>query len=339
MKAAVFKGPGKGLRIEELPDPAPEAGEVVIRVGRVGICGSDLSMTSGEGQQLATDSVIGHEFCGEVVALGTGVDNLHLGDRVAPLPFVGCGHCPACYAGYVHRCQQLRVDIVAGYAQYSRVGARDCVQLSETVSDEEGALIEPLAVGLQGVRKAALPVGAKVLVVGAGPIGLSAAFWAQRLGASRIAVVAQSARRSSVVATMGFGKLVAQGEASDPQQAIADVLGGMPDVVFEAAGVPGAIARAIEYVKLTGTVIGLGIPVGVDSFVPALAVWKEVRVQFSMCYNRQDFAYAEQIIAAGDHRPRAMISATISLDRLPDKFESLRGHTSECKVMVAPNGL
>lgn len=337
MKAAVFQGPGKGLRIEERPDPAPEAGEVVIRINRVGICGSDLAMTSGEGQQLPTDSVIGHEFCGEVVALGAGVDILRLGDRIAPLPFVGCGHCPACLAGKVHHCPQLRVDVVAGYAEYSRVGAHDCVRLSETVSDEEGALIEPLAVGLQGVRKAAAPVGAKVLVMGAGPIGLAAAFWAQRLGAGRVAVMANSARRGNVVSAMGLGPLLAQGDLSDPLQAVTDTLGGMPDVVYEAVGATGALARAIDYVRPGGSVIALGICSGVDSFIPSIAVWKEIQMRFSMCYDRQDFLYAEQVMALGDHRPRSMITGTITLDALPEKFESLRGTTSDCKVMVAPN--
>ena len=249
MKAAVFKAPGQPLVIEERPEPEPETGEVLIRVRRTGICGSDLHMTSGHGQQLALDSVIGHEFCGEVVALGPGVQRLQLGDRVAPLPYIGCGECLACRVGRPIGCPHLK-PVVAGFCEYSRVGERDCVLLPPEVTDAAGALIEPLATGLQGVRKARLEVGARVLVTGAGAIGLAAAFWAGRLGAGKVAVMASSTRRQPIAAAMGASGFIAQGDEPDVSAAIQDVLGGAPDVVFEAVGLPGAIAQAIDYVKL-----------------------------------------------------------------------------------------
>ena len=336
MKAAIFKGPGQPLAIEERPDPSPEAGEVLIRVRRVGICGSDLHLTSGDGLQLPVGSIIGHEFAGEVVALGAGVDRIKLGDRIAPMFFVGCGHCPACFAGQPHHCPQARPDVLTGFSEYSRAGQHECVLVPPGVSDEEGALIEPLAVGLQGVRKAALTVGARVLITGAGPIGLATAFWAQRLGASRVAVMGASARRSNIAKALGASHFIAQKEVADPAAAIQEALGGAPDVVFEAVGLPGAIAQAIDYVKPLGTVVSLGFCGVPDSFVPVVALVKEVRLLFSMCYDRQDFQYAADVMAAGDHRPRAMITDTISLDELPQKFESLRGASADCKVMIAP---
>ncbi len=336
MKAAVFKGPGRGLAIEERPDPVAQPGEVLVRVKRAGICGSDLLMTSGEGAQLASDSIVGHEFCGEVVAVGAGVDHIRAGDRVAPLPFIGCGHCPACHAGTPHRCPAARIDVVAGFCEYSRVGANDCVALPPAVSDEEGALIEPLAVGLQAVRKAAMKVGAGVLVLGAGPIGQSAAFWARRLGASRVVVAASSARRSAIATALGATHFVALQGAADPRKEIQDALGGLPDVVFEAVGLPGVIDQAIGHVKPTGTVVSLGLCGGSDSFMPAVALWKEVRLLFSMCYDRADFQYTVDVIASGDHRPSAMITDTIRLDALPQRFERLREANADCKVMVDP---
>lgn len=338
MKAAVFKRPGQPLVIEERPDPTPQAGEVLIRVSRAGICGSDLQMSSGEGQQLPEDSIIGHEFCGEVVAVGAGVENIRLGERVAPIPFIGCGNCTACHRGQPHRCPTAQIDVVAGFCEFSRVGASDCVVLPPQVTDEEGALIEPLAVGLQGVRKAAMSIGSRVLVTGAGPIGLSAAFWAQRLGASRVAVMASSGRRSAIALAIGATHFIARREVSDPAVAIEEALGGQPDVVFEAVGKPGAISEAIGYVKPMGTVVSLGFCSGPDSFIPAVALWKEVRLLFSMCYDRQDFQYTSDVMAAGDHRPRAMITSTIGLDELPRRFEELRGATADCKVMVMPWG-
>ncbi|MBI4984227.1 MAG: alcohol dehydrogenase catalytic domain-containing protein [Rhodocyclales bacterium] len=336
MRAAVFKGAGRGLAIEERPDPIPGPGEVVIKVGRAGICGSDLHMTSGHGQQLPTDSIIGHEFAGEVVAVGVGVRRIRLGDRIAPMPFVGCGRCLACQQGRPHRCLQARIDVVGGFGEFSRAGENDCVVLPAELSDEEGALIEPLAVGLQGVRKAAMAVGSRVLVTGAGAIGLATAFWANRLGAGRVAMLANSSRRAEIARSMGAAAFVSLQATEDVTATVNEVLGGPPDVVFEAVGLPGAIRQAIDLVSPLGTVVSLGFCGGEDSFVPAIALWKEVRLLFSMCYDKQDFQHAADVMAAGDHRPRAMITDTISLAALPAKFETLRGASKDCKVMVAP---
>lgn len=340
MRAAVFKGPGSNpvLAIESRPDPVPGAGEVLIKVGRAGICGSDLHMTSGEGPQMAVGSIIGHELAGEVIALGTEVEHIRLGDRVAPLPFVGCGHCAACLAGRPHHCPAARFDVVHGFSEYSRVGVRDCVILPTGLTDEDGALIEPLACGLQAVRKAGLVPGARVLVTGAGPIGLAAAFWAQRLGAGRVAVMAASARRGRIATAMGASHFIARKDVTDPVAALRDALGGAPEVVFEAVGLPGAIAEAIDYVKPQGTVVSLGLCSVPDTFVPVVALMKELRLLFSMCYDRQDFQYTAEVMAAGDHRPRAMITDTIGLDALPARLEKLRGASIDCKVMVAPWG-
>ena len=338
MKAAVFQGIGQPLAIAERPDPAPGPGEVLIRVGRAGICGSDLHMTSESGSFIAPGTIIGHELAGEVIALGPGVSQLRIGDRVAPMPFVGCGHCPACDAGRPHHCAQARIDVVSGFCQYTRAGANDCVVLPPELSDEDGALIEPLAVGLQGVRKAQMPVGCRALVLGAGPIGLASAFWARRLGASRVAIMASSKRRERFARALGATHFIAQSQTSDAAAAVNDALGGPPEVVFEAVGMPGAIGQAMEYVMPRGIVIGLGFMTEPDHYSCTTALMKEVRVWFSMVYEKRDFQYTAEVMAAGEHAPRAMITDTVSLEAMPAKFESLRGATTDCKVMVAPWG-
>ncbi len=336
MKAAVFQGVGKPLIIEERPDPVPGPGEVVIKVGRAGICGSDLHMTAEPGTAFQPGTIIGHELAGEVVALGAGVTRVRVGDRVAPMPFVGCGRCAACEDGRPHHCAQTRIDVVTGYAQYSRVGANDCVVLPPGLTDEDGALIEPLAVGLQGVRKAQMPIGCRALVLGAGPIGLASAFWARRLGASRVVVMAHSKRREPFARALGATGFIAAGEVADAGAAINDALGGPPEVVFEAVGAAGSVARAMEYVAPRGLVVALGITSEPESYSCLVAIMKEVRVWFSVVYEKRDFQYTAEIMAAGDHTPRAMITDTVSLQAMPAKFESLRGPTADCKVMIAP---
>ncbi|MBV6423478.1 MAG: Sorbitol dehydrogenase [Steroidobacteraceae bacterium] len=339
MKAAIFQGIGKPMVVEDRPDPSPGPGEVVIRVGRAGICGSDLHMTSEPGSSIAVGTIMGHEFAGEIVALGKDVTQLKIGDRVAPLPFVGCGHCAACDDGRPHHCPRARIDVVTGFSQYSRVGANDCVVLPPALTDEDGALIEPMAVGLQGVRKAALQVGCRVLVMGAGPIGLACAFWARRLGASRVALMASTRRRERFAQALGATHFIAQGEVDQPAAAVNDALGGPPDVVFEAVGIPGAIGQAMEHVAPRGLVVGLGFTTKPDSYVGTVALMKELRLWFSVVYEKRDFQYTAEVMAAGEHAPRAMITDTVSLDAMPAKFESLRGPTADCKVMVAPWGI
>ncbi|TAK53329.1 MAG: alcohol dehydrogenase [Gammaproteobacteria bacterium] len=336
MKAAVFKGPGRGLVIEERPDPVPGPGEIVIRVGRVGICTSDLNMTSGHGYQYPAESVFGHEFAGEVVAVGPGVTEFRRGDRVAPLPFIGCGHCAACGAGRPQSCAEVQNFVVAGYCQYSRVGVRDCVRLPAEVSDEEGALVEPLAVGLQGVRKAGMTAGARVLVMGAGPIGLACAFWARRLGASRVAVLARSARRAALATAVGADAFIASAGVADVTAAAGQALGGAAEIIFEAAGAPGSIGMAVDLAGPGGTIVVMGLSTEPETFLPATAVFKELRLLFSLCYERSDFQQVVAAIAAGDHRVRALITDTIPLAALPERFERLRGSHADCKVLVAP---
>src|SRR3954447_16173837 len=202
MQAAIFKGVGQPLVIETRPDPVPESDEVVLRVGRCGVCGTDLAMTDGSGQVYESDSVIGHEFAGEVVATGTRVTGLKVGDRITALPYAGCGHCATCLAGRPNFCAQFR-GVAGGFGQYLATPERVTVKLPSTLTLADGALIEPLAVSLHGVALAQMTPGARVLVIGAGPIGLGAVYWARRLGAGPIAITARRRRAESLAAQMG----------------------------------------------------------------------------------------------------------------------------------------
>jgi 2-desacetyl-2-hydroxyethyl bacteriochlorophyllide A dehydrogenase len=336
MRAAVFKGIGQPLSIETRPDPVPGAGEMVLRVGRCGVCGTDLSMTAGSGQVYERDSVIGHEFAGEVVAIGPGVESFRVGDRATALPFTGCGRCATCLAGRPNFCAHFR-GMAGGFAEYVAVTERVAVKLPRTVSLADGALIEPLAVSLHGVALAQLAPGSRVLVIGAGPIGLGAVFWARQLGAGAIAVTATSRRAESLAIQMGASAfLPPEDNHQELPQIAATALGGAPDVVIEAVGKKDLIAHAINCVRPAGTVVVLGFCNTPDSFVPATAVWKEVKVQFSMTYSIQEFEHVARVLDRGAVEPRAMVTDTVPLESLPDAFEALRLRTHQCKVLVDP---
>ena len=280
MKAPVFKGVGKPLAIETLPDPTPGPGEMVIKVARCGICGTDLHMTDGHAQTFPEGTVIGHEFAGEVVAVGPGVTRFKTGDVAAALPVIGCGRCASCLAGETIWCEKGLIGLVGGYGQYAIAATHAAIKLPSTLSVEDGALVEPLAVSLHGVTLAELKPGARVLVLGAGPIGLGCVFWAKHVGAGRIAVVSRSRRGEAIAMEMGATAFV---QTSD--ELMTDVnaaLGGLPDVVFECIGVPGQLAQAINLVRPRGTVIVLGNCMLPDTIIPSLAMFKQVRIQGSM---------------------------------------------------------
>jgi threonine dehydrogenase-like Zn-dependent dehydrogenase len=335
MRAGVFKGVGRPLAIENRPDPTPGDGEIVIKVGRCGVCGTDLAMSDGSGQVFETDSVIGHEFAGDIVAVGRGVGRLRMGDRVTSMPFTGCGHCATCLSGRPNFCAEFR-GMAGGFAEYVVSTERTAIKLPATLSLADGALVEPLAVGLHGASLAQIRPGSSVLVIGAGPIGLAAVFWARRLGAGPIAVTAASRQRETLALRHGASAFVLPEKSDDLPQAASAALGGMPDVVIEAVGKKGVIAQAINCVRPAGTVVVLGFCSQFDSFLPAIAVWKEVNLQFAMTYNLAEFEHVARVLDRGDVDPRAMITDTIALNALPGVFEAMRHRTHQCKVMVDP---
>jgi 2-desacetyl-2-hydroxyethyl bacteriochlorophyllide A dehydrogenase len=334
MKAAVFVGVGKPLAIETLPDPTPEAGQLVLRVGRCGICGTDLHMTSGVGETFPDGIVLGHEFAGEVVAAGADTDGFAVGDYVSALPVMGCGMCGNCRSGEPAWCEQGLIGMAGGFGQYAIAKASAAIKLPKTMSLEDGALVEPLAVSLHGVNLAELRLGAKVAVLGAGPIGVGAAYWAKRAGAGKLAVTARSDRGERFARAMGADSFLLGGE--DLAERVADALGGPPEVVFECAGVPGTIAQAIDLVGPRGTVIVLGNCMVPDSFYPAQAMFKQVRIQCSMIYSVAEFEAVAASFDAGHVEPRSMVTGTWSLDELPAGFEAMRERTTHCKAMVDP---
>lgn len=337
MRAAIFKGAGLPLAIENIPDPTPGPGEVVMKVGRCGICGSDLHMTDGHSPAFSypAGSQLGHEFAGEVVAVGAGVSRLKVGDRITALPFHGCGKCATCLSGKPNFCAEFSGN-APGFAEYALTAERVAIKLPSSLSMEDGALVEPLAVGMHGVALARMAPGARVLVIGAGPIGLAAVFWARQLGAGRIAVTASSRRRERMALDMGADQFVMPEAGQSLAEATAAALGGAPDVVFECVGKQDLIAESVNCVKPAGCVVVLGFCTVPDSFIPALAVWKEVRMQFAVTYSLAEFEHVARTLDAGHVEPRNMITDTVSLDQLPAAFEALRERSSQCKVMLAP---
>lgn len=337
MKAAVFAKPGQALTIETLPDPTPGATDLVMKVCSCGICGTDLHMTEDHGPAFTYPSgtIPGHEYAGEVVAIGKEVKDFKIGDRITSLPYTGCGHCATCLRGLPSHCAQFR-GLGSGFSEYALVSERTSIHLDERLSYDDGALVEPLAVGLHGAAMANIQPGQTVLVIGAGPIGLASAFFARKLGAGKVAVSASSRRRESYASGLGTDFFVVPEEGQSLAEATAQVLGGPPDVVLECAGKTGCIENAILTVRPMGTVVVMGFCTDQDHFVPAVAMWKEVNLKFSNTYSVGEFAHVADVLARGSLEPRLMVTSHVSLDQVPQKLEALRRPNQECKVLINP---
>lgn len=334
MRAAVFQGLGRPLVVETLPDPTPGEGQVVLKVGRCGICGSDLHMTEDPMFGVPLGAVLGHEMAGEVAAVGRGVERLRVGDLVSVMPVRGCGHCASCLAGEPAWCREMALE-GGGYSEFAVTSERQCVALPKSASLADGAIVEPLAVALHGVILSEMKPGDAVVVLGAGPIGLATAFWARRMGASRVVVTYISRHQEERAFAMGATDFIADRE--DVVGQVDRLLGRKADVVFECVGLPGLIAQAVDHARVKGTVLIMGLCTQPDTFVPFTALSKELRLQTAAFFKAQEYQSALDALNNGAAEPRALITDTISLAALPETFEGLRRRTHQCKVLVAPH--
>ncbi len=333
MKAAFFDDVGSPLRLGDLDRPEPADDEVLLRIAACGICGSDLHMTEDPATfRLGRGDVLGHEFAGEVVQCGRDVGTLRPGDRVAVAPMRGCGHCDSCGRGEPAWCREMRL-IGGGYAEFTTVAARQCRNLPDDLPAAEGALAEPVAVGLHAVLRSGLKPGQRVLVLGAGPIGLLVAFWARRLGARHVVVADLSRHQEDRAAAVGATGFALSGPSL--AETFRDGAGGPPDIVFECVGKRGLIDQACRLVRSHGTVVGVGLCVGGDEWDSFAALSKEIQVVFAVFFTMAEFETAIEALGPGRFRPQALITDRIGLAEVPTTFEALRRRTTQCKVLIA----
>lgn len=333
MLAAVFKGPGKPLEIEVLPDPEPGPGQLLLKIVRCGICATDILMSGDNAFTVPNGYVLGHERGAEVIAVGKGVERFRVGDHVVPHNTRGCGTCDECRGGTPFFCAKMEMNM-AGFAQYMVCDERFCARVPHHLSLEDAALVEPLAVGLHACQLTGDLRDKKVVVLGAGPMGLAAIYWARRHGADKIATVATSRQRETIARGIGSDAFFTNGD--DLAGEIGEALGGQADVVFEATGVPGTIAQSADLVRARGTVTVIGMCAHADTWTPAWPMLKELRIQFGVGTSLAQFAQVADTLSAGHVEPRLMITDTVSLERLPDTFEALKGRNQQCKVMLDP---
>ena len=333
MKAAIYPGHGKPITVETLLDPQPGPDDVVIKVARCGICGTDLSFTRGAMFDFGANVQFGHEYAGEIVELGNNVSGFKLGDRIAVLPSVACGQCHSCRTHENNvLCTAMPGGAMHGFAELARVPISVATKLPATLSLADGALIEPLAISLYGVKLARIEPGDKVLVLGGGTVALYAIYWARRLGAGRIVAMSRSARRKDLSLAMGADAFVAFGDNEAGE--VNEALGGAPQHVFECVGAEGMLAKAVSHVAQFGKIMSLGFCTAPDPVIPGMASYKCAAIQFAVGYSMKEFHYIADQMDKGHCDPKAIITNDIPLADISLMFDVLRGPNEETKVHV-----
>ncbi len=335
MKAAVFKKQDQ-MAVIEVPNPSAGDGQVVLKVHNCGICGSDLHAVQ-YGLGMAPDTVMGHEFCGEIHELGAGVEDYRVGDRVTSLPYTACGICDSCASDDEMHCSHIRSlglgQLPGAYAEYVVCGARSLLKLPDSVGSRAGALVEPLSVGLHGVNRSHLKPGMGCVVMGAGPIGLSTLIWAKAKGAGAVVVSELAPGRTELAMRLG-ATAVANPSKEDPADKVRSITGRAPEIVFECIGVKSTLSAAINMVGRRGRVVVIGVCMESDSIYPLSCVMKEVSIDFALAYRRSEFQQTIDALASGAIDATPMITDVIDVGQVPAMFDALKHPGTRAKVMV-----
>ncbi|MCC6625941.1 MAG: alcohol dehydrogenase catalytic domain-containing protein [Chloroflexi bacterium] len=353
MRTAMFYG-GADIRVEEYPTPLPGPGEVLVRVGAAGICGSDLHPYRGDNPwgRAATGPVrAGHELAGTIAALGDGVSGLGVGQRVGvePMHLLGCGHCRACTRGDYHLCptrgqRDGRRIASAGFSEFDVVASRNVFPLPDQVSLEAASLLDVYACGVHALNRIPLRPFDTVVVIGTGPIGMTAGQVARAAGARQVVMVGRRDEVLAVARAVGAADATVNGARDPVGPAIADLTDGLgAEIVIESVGGRAATMGLAADAAAPGGQIGvLGAIVG-DVAVPyPIANRKELTIKLINSYATwggvREFQIALDLIAGGRVQAERLITHRFPLDRIADGFAAAddKRASGALKVIIQP---
>jgi 2-desacetyl-2-hydroxyethyl bacteriochlorophyllide A dehydrogenase len=321
MNAIILNEPGS-LAMHDVPEPhAPGAGEALIRVHRIGFCGTDYHAFHGRQPFFNYPRILGHELGVEVLAIGSGVSNVVVGDKCSIEPYLNCGSCLACRKGRTNCCsnmQVLGVHLDGGMRERLVVPATK-LHASKTLSYDALALVETLAIGAHATDRAAVEKGETVVVIGAGPIGLAAIQFALLSGA-RVIVIDRAVPRLEACKEL-YPEVI----TLDPEKSFIDQLtelsgGDLADVVIDATGNLASMGCSLEYVGQTGRLVYVGLAQGEVTFNDPLFHRREMTLFASRNALPRNFTEIIAAMEAGSIDPLAWITHRCMLSEIPEKL-------------------
>ncbi|MFN8544846.1 MAG: alcohol dehydrogenase catalytic domain-containing protein [Candidatus Binatia bacterium] len=340
MRAAFCRGPGT-LVVDEIERPEPGPGEVVVRIRNCGICGSDLHWY--HDQMMIPQVCPGHEIAGEVAAVGSGVQTLHEGDAVALEGIASCGECRYCASGNYQWCARVGIvgmTIPGGYCEYIRMPARHCFRTPRGLAFETAALSEPLGVAVHGVRISGLEIGQRVLVLGAGTIGLMAVLAARAGGAGEVLVTARRPQQKAAALALGADRVL----DDDAPDALGDAARESPiDLVVETVGgTADTLDQAALACRPGGTICLLGVYTKMPVLPALFVLAKELTIKGSFVYSRAgsraDFEVVQDMLARHGRTLReTVVTHRVPLAQIAEGFRLASDKTTgSIKVTVTP---
>lgn len=338
MKAILYAD-WERLELVDVPEPKPKEGEVLIKVGHVGICGSEIECVVQRHPRRQPPLIMGHEFAGTVVELGDGVTNLQVGQQVAVNPIIGCWKCRWCQQGRPNLCERrklLSMQLPGAFAEFVVAPAENCHPLPEGMTTREGAITEPVANAVHALRLAQIVLPERVIVFGAGPIGLVCAQVARAFGATFIAIVEVVPQRIEIA--KNFADAVINPQTEDVLAKAKELTKGLGfDLALDAVGRSITRRLAVESVHPMGIVMWVGLHED-ETTVPGMQViYGEKTVKGSSAYTDADFATALKLIASGKVEVKSWVHE-FPLEQGVEVFWKLaRGETPEVvKALLHP---
>jgi L-iditol 2-dehydrogenase len=334
MRAVVQHAPEE-LRLEERPMPRPGRGEVLVRVRAAGICGSDLHFWKhavyGEGV------ILGHEIAGEVASLGEGVRQLQLGQLGVVYAGIPCGGCPRCRDGLSFYCQDGHSlgtgGPFGGLGEYLLTPAENFLAAPEGSDPAVLTFSEPLANGIRCLDQPEVRSARSVLVIGAGPIGLSCLFAARQAGVERVWAVEGRPRRREAAHALGAERVL-DPVGEDVAAAVGSTFPHGPDVIVEAVGLPETIHSSFRLARPHGTVLLMGVCMGTIEVLPVSWMLKELTIRSSLGCSLDEQRQALDWVAGSTPDARPLVTRRIRLDEVPGAMIDLARGADEIKVVV-----
>jgi len=337
MPAAVFEGQGR-LSVKEVPVPAiREPDEVLLRVDAASICGTDVHILEvPPGHPATPGAILGHEYTGTVLEMGSGVQGLKIGDRVVIDPNLTCGKCRYCRSGMPNMCQSmttLGIFIDGGFAKYNAAPAGALHKISKDVPPDVAALAEPLSCVVNGTQKVRVQPGESVAVLGAGPIGLLFTQVFAAAGAGRIVVSEITKTRAEAAARSGAHAVL---DPREPEfvQRVLDETGGGADVVVDAVGT--LLPIALDLVRRGGKVLLFGMN---QQAAPAVRQNTITRYEISVLGTyiaKYTFALAIRVLESGAINADALITHRVNIANIREGLDAMRSGEA-VKVIVTPD--